>query len=48
VSGIKPVLNHTSGSFSGGVTVYQRRSFAEEKRHAIAAWGTCVAALAPI
>ncbi|KMO31317.1 hypothetical protein VQ03_27385 [Methylobacterium tarhaniae] len=36
---IEKVLNHTSGSFGGIVGVYQRHSFADEKRAALAAWG---------
>jgi integrase len=39
---IERVLNHTSGSFAGVVGVYQRHSFADEKRHALAAWGAHV------
>lgn len=35
---IEKVLNHTSGSFAGIVAVYQRHSFADEKRHALDAW----------
>jgi integrase len=40
---IEKVLNHTSGSFRGIVGVYQRHSFAEEKRAALAAWASHVA-----
>jgi integrase len=36
---IEKILNHTSGSFRGVVGVYQRHSFADEKRHALEAWG---------
>jgi integrase len=36
---IEKVLNHTSGSFAGIVGVYQKHSFADEKRHAVEAWG---------
>ena len=36
---IERVLNHVSGSFGGIVGVYQRHSFADEKRHALEAWG---------
>jgi integrase len=43
---IEKVLNHASGSFAGIVGVYQRHSFADEKRHALEAWGNFVAALA--
>ena len=39
---IEKVLNHTSGSFAGVVGVYQRHSFAEEKRAALDAWGQFV------
>lgn len=42
---IEKVLNHASGSFAGIVGVYQRHSFADEKRHALEAWGNFVAAL---
>ncbi len=36
---IEKVLNHTSGTFAGVVGVYQRHSFADEKRKALEAWG---------
>lgn len=36
---IEKVLNHVSGSFGGIVGVYQKHSFADEKRHALEAWG---------
>tara|TARA_R110002020_G_scaffold36894_37_gene111046 strand:- start:5112 stop:6416 length:1305 start_codon:yes stop_codon:yes gene_type:complete len=36
---IEKVLNHVSGSFGGIVGVYQRHSFADEKRRALDAWG---------
>jgi integrase len=36
---IEKVLNHISGSFAGIVAVYQKHSFAEEKRQALEAWG---------
>ena len=36
---IERVLNHVSGSFGGIVGVYQRHSFADEKRHALQSWG---------
>jgi integrase len=42
---IEKVLNHASGSFAGIVGVYQRHSFADEKRHALEAWGNFVEAL---
>jgi integrase len=35
---IEKVLNHKSGTFRGVVGVYQRHSFAEEKRTALEAW----------
>ena len=43
---IEKVLNHASGSFAGVVGVYQRHSFADEKRAALEVWGNFVAALA--
>src|SRR5262245_10512513 len=42
---IEKVLNHSSGSFAGIVGVYQKHSFADEKRQALEAWGGFVAAL---
>jgi integrase len=36
---IEKVLNHISGSFAGIVSVYQKHSFADEKRAALDAWG---------
>jgi len=39
---IEKVLNHSSGSFAGIVGVYQRHSFADEKRKALEAWGAFV------
>jgi integrase len=39
---IEKVMNHSSGSFRGIVGVYQRHSFAEEKRSALAAWASHV------
>jgi integrase len=42
---IEKVLNHASGSFAGIVGVYQKHSFADEKRQALEAWGNFVAAL---
>lgn len=35
---IEKVLNHISGSFGGIVGVYQRHSFADEKRAALEIW----------
>ncbi|VTZ28464.1 Integrase (fragment) [Methylocella tundrae] len=42
---IEKVLNHVSGSFRGIVGVYQRHSFADEKRAALETWGRFVATL---
>src|SRR5262249_23623278 len=42
---IEKVLNHASGSFAGIVGVYQRHSFADEKRAALEAWGRHIDAL---
>jgi integrase len=42
---IEKILNHTSGSFRGVVGVYQRHSFAEEKRGALRAWANFVESL---
>ena len=42
---IEKVLNHTSGSFGGIVGVYQRHSFADEKRTAMDAWAQHVEAM---
>jgi integrase len=42
---IEKVLNHRSGSFAGVVGVYQRHSFADEKRAALDAWGRHVEGL---
>jgi integrase len=39
---IEKVLNHKSGTFRGIVGVYQRHSFADEKRIALAAWASHV------
>jgi integrase len=39
---IEKVLNHRSGTFRGIVGVYQRHSFADEKRKALAAWASHV------
>jgi integrase len=39
---IEKVLNHSSGSFRGIVGVYQRHSYAEEKRQALGAWASFV------
>jgi len=42
---IERILNHVSGSFGGVVGVYQRHSFANEKRAALEAWGRFVTEL---
>jgi integrase len=42
---IEKVLNHVSGSFAGIVGVYQRHSFADEKRRALETWASFVSAL---
>jgi integrase len=39
---IEKCINHTSGSFRGIVGVYQRHTFASEKREAFDAWATHV------
>jgi integrase len=39
---IEKILNHTSGSFRGVAGVYQRHSFADEKRKALDAWASFV------
>ena len=39
---IEKVLNHTSGSFGGIVSVYQHHDFADEKRRALDAWANFV------
>jgi integrase len=43
---IEKVLNHASGSFAGIVGVYQKHTFADEKRRALDAWGAFVVDLA--
>lgn len=42
---IEKVLNHISGSFRGVVSIYQRHSFADEKKHALDTWARFVASL---
>ncbi len=42
---IEKVLNHTSGSFGGIVSVYQHHDFAAEKRAALDKWAFFVIAL---
>jgi integrase len=39
---IEKILNHTSGSFSGIVGVYQRHDYRDEKRRALEAWASFV------
>jgi integrase len=39
---IEKVLNHSSGSFAGIAGIYQKHTFAEEKRRALDAWGAFV------
>jgi len=39
---IEKILNHSSGSFAGIVGIYQKYSFADEKAHALEAWGRFV------
>ena len=39
---VEKVLNHAGGSFAGIVGVYQRHSFADEKREALEKWGEFV------
>jgi hypothetical protein len=42
---IEKILNHASGSFAGIVGIYQKHTFAEEKRRALDAWGAFVTEL---
>ena len=42
---IEKLLNHVSGSFAGIVGVYQRHSFADEKRAAMQVWARYVQAI---
>jgi integrase len=42
---IEKVLNHSSGSFAGVVGIYQRHTFAQEKRQALDIWGSFVTSL---
>ncbi len=42
---IEKLLNHVSGSFAGIVGVYQRHSFADEKRAAMQVWARHVETL---
>lgn len=42
---IEKVLNHTSGTFGGIVSVYQHHDFADEKRRALDAWASFVLSL---
>jgi integrase len=41
---VEKCLNHTSGTFSGIVAVYQRHDFLDERRHALDAWSAHVLA----
>lgn len=43
---IEKILNHTSGSFRGVVGIYQRHSFADEKRKALETWASFVQSVA--
>lgn len=42
---IEKVLNHSSGTFRGVVGVYQRHTYADEKRHALNAWASHIVAI---
>ena len=42
---VEKCLNHSSGTFRGIVSVYQRHDYANEKRQALAAWARHVAGL---
>ncbi len=42
---VEKILNHTSGTFSGIVGVYQRHHFMDERRRALNAWADYVLAL---
>ncbi len=42
---VEKTLNHLSGSFAGIVAVYQRHSYDDEKRAALAAWARFLVAL---
>ena len=42
---VEAALGHTSGSKGGIVGVYQRHTYADEKRAALQAWGAHVANL---
>src|SRR5262249_32765200 len=42
---VEKLLNHSSGSFAGIVSVYQKHDFAREKREAMEVWGRHVVAL---
>lgn len=39
---VEKLLNHTSGTFKGIVSVYQRHDFADEKKEAISTWCTYI------
>ena len=42
---VEAVLNHRGGVISGIAAVYNRYSYAEEKREALEAWGSFIADL---
>jgi integrase len=42
---VEAILGHTSGSRAGVIGIYQRHSFADEKRAALEAWGAHVTGL---
>jgi hypothetical protein len=42
---VEAVLGHTAGSRAGVVGIYQRHTYAQEKRAAIELWGEHVASL---
>jgi|SRR5581483_9801223 len=46
ITTVEKALNHSSGSFAGIVSVYQRHTFAEETKAAFIAWGDYVARVA--
>jgi integrase len=43
---VEAILNHRSGTISGVAAIYNRHSYAEEKRQALEAWGQFVTTLA--
>ena len=42
---VEKLLNHASGSISGVAAVYNRHSYADEKRVAAQTWANCLDAL---